>query len=146
MTRSEAREYMMTVVFQMDVLDCFDVDMKEKFLSVKGEKHSDYCSEVYSILCNKKETIDSEIQSHCVKWNLDRIPRTDIAILRIAAAEILFLDTPTAVAINEAVELSKKYGEENSPKYINGILGAIAKDNNDGAGDKSKVKDKKESE
>ena len=55
------------------------------------------------------------------------MPKTDIAILRSAVAEILYAEVPSAVSVNEAVELAKKYGEESSPSYINGILGAIVK-------------------
>lgn len=55
------------------------------------------------------------------------MPKTDLAVLRVAACEILYMDDiPDAVSINEAVDLAKKYGTENSPSYVNGILGALA--------------------
>ena len=128
MTRAEAREYMMTVAFQMDVLGDFDIDKKDRFLGMGIGKHYGYCSELFSIICNKKDEIDERIQEKCIKWNIERMPKTDIAILRVAVAEILYAGIPDPVAVNEAVELAKKYGEENSPSYINGILGAIVKD------------------
>ncbi len=127
MTRAEAREYMMTVAFQMDALNNFDIDKEEKFLGFALGKQKEYCSDIFSILCNKKDEIDECIQKHCVKWDIKRMPKTDIAILRIAVAEILYAEVPSAVSVNEAVELAKKYGEESSPSYINGILGAIVK-------------------
>ena len=128
MNRAEAREYMMTVAFQMDVLGDFDINKENRFLGMDLGKQDDYCSEVFSIICNKKNEIDELIQSHCRNWNVERMPKTDIAILRVAVAEILYGIAPHPVAINEAVELAKKYGEENSPSYINGILGAVAKE------------------
>lgn len=130
MTRAEAREYMMTVAFQMDVLGDFDVDKENRFLGMELGKQEEYCRELFSIICNKKKEIDERIQENCRNWNVERMPKTDVAILRIAVAEILYANIPESVAVNEAVELAKKYGEENSPSYINGILGAIVKDKN----------------
>jgi len=127
MTRSEAREYMMTVAFQMDALNNFDIDKEDSFLGFDFGKQEEYCSEIFSILCNKKEEIDKAIQENCVKWDVKRMPKTDIAILRVSVSEIMHSDVPHSVSINEAVELAKKYGEENSPSYINGILSSIVK-------------------
>lgn len=127
MTRSEAREYMMTVAFQMDALNNFDIDKEDSFLGFDLGKQEEYCSEIFSILCNKKEEIDKAIQENCVKWDVKRMPKTDIAILRVSVSEIMHSDVPHSVSINEAVELAKKYGEENSPSYINGILSSIVK-------------------
>jgi len=128
MTRAEAREYMMTVAFQMDVLGEFDVDKENQFLGIKLGNQDEYCSKLFSIICNKKEEIDNYIQKNCRKWSVSRMPKTDIAILRVAVAEIMYAKIPEPVAVNEAVELAKKYSEENSPSYINGILGAIVKE------------------
>ena len=129
MNRTEAREYMMTVAFQMDALEDFDIDKMDKFLAIETGNQEEYCKEVFSILCNKKEEIDEIIQTHCKKWDVRRMPKTDISILRIAVAEMVYHDTPKSVAINEAVELAKKYSDENSPSYINGILGSISREN-----------------
>lgn len=128
MTRNQAREFLMTIAFQMDILNDFDVDKDYIYLNRDLGKQEEYCEELFSILCNKKSEIDEEIQKHSKKWKISRMPKTDIAILRIAVGEILYSDIPTSVAINEAVELAKKYGEENSPSYINGILGGISRD------------------
>ena len=76
----------------------------------------------------KKKEIDEKISSNCRNWTVNRMPKTDLAVLRLAVCEILFLDDmPNSVSINEAVELAKKYGEETSFSYINGILGAISR-------------------
>lgn len=127
MTRQEAREYMMTIAFQMDILNDFDVDKDYIYLNRDMGKQREYCEEVFSLLCNKKEEIDKSIQENCIKWSVARMPKTDIAILRVAVSEILYLDVPESVSVNEAVELAKKYGVDNSPSYINGILGSIVR-------------------
>lgn len=60
-------------------------------------------------------------------WNLERIPNAEKSILRLSAAEMIYLSMPKEIAINEAVELAKKYGGDDAPKYINGILNSLAK-------------------
>ena len=62
-------------------------------------------------------------------WKLERISKTNIAILKLAIYEIKYADTPFKVAINEAVELAKKYGEDSSSAFVNGILASIVKEN-----------------
>ena len=61
-------------------------------------------------------------------WNLERITKVNLALLKLAIYEIKYKDIPFKVAINEAVELAKKYGEETSPVFINGILASIVKE------------------
>ena len=71
----------------------------------------------------KTDEIDSLINESAVKWTTDRMPKTDLTILRLAIYEIKFDEkVPTKVAVDEAVELAKKYGTDNSPKFINGVL------------------------
>ena len=62
------------------------------------------------------------------KWTIERISKIDIAILKLAIYEILYSEVPYKVAINEAIELAKKYGDESSKKFINGILASIVKE------------------
>ena len=76
---------------------------------------------------NLKEQISKNLKS---EWNIDRISKINISILKIAIYEIIYIKIPYKVVINEAVELAKKYGEETSPSFINGILASVIKDNN----------------
>lgn len=71
--------------------------------------------------------IDSAISSAAPEWPLSNINRIDLAILRVATDELLYSDTPPKVAIDEAVEIAKKFGAENSASFINGVLGTILK-------------------
>ena len=72
------------------------------------------------------EQVDLQIEAHAKGWSLERIPRVERNVLRIAIYELLYCaDTPAGAIINEAVELAKLYGDEHSASYINGILGNI---------------------
>lgn len=72
--------------------------------------------------------IEGEIDKHSENWRLDRIAHLDRNILQIAVYELMFTDTPAAVVINEAIEISRKFCSENTWKFLNGILDAIQKD------------------
>lgn len=130
-TRKEAREYMMQVVFQMESGNDFNVDSIDRYLDRNhiNSRQWNYCSDTFSLVCNKKDVIDETIDKHSLKWKVSRIPKTDLATLRVAVCEILFEDDiPAQTSINEAVELAKKYGTDNSFKYVNAILGSVIKE------------------
>ena len=75
--------------------------------------------------------IDEQIRTYATGWTFDRIAKVDVSILRLATYELLFRDEiPAGASINEAVELGKQFGGEKSAKFINGVLGAIAKAEN----------------
>ena len=84
-------------------------------------------SEISGIIKNI-EDIDDTISKYAVGWSVDRLAKVDLAILRVAVYEILYVENiPVGVSANEAVELAKDYGGEKSPSFINGILSAIIK-------------------
>lgn len=77
----------------------------------------------------KLADIDAHIETHSHKWNRDRISRVALAVLRLAVYEMMYEDTvPVSVAINEAVELAKRYGGDEDSAFVNGVLGGIAKE------------------
>ncbi len=98
-------------------------------LMVSDNAESYAAALVEGVLANK-EQIDARLDQYAKEWALDRMLGTDRSILRIAAYEMLLADEKVAagVAINEAVELAKKYGEDESPRFINGILGRLARE------------------
>ncbi len=74
----------------------------------------------------KQDELDARIERHLVNWTIDRLSRVDLAILRLAAYEILFSDkVPAAVAVNEAVELSHTFSTDEAGGFINGVLGSL---------------------
>ena len=118
---------MMQVFFQMEACGDFDVNNRENYkIDKRLNSQERYCSDLFSLLCNKKESVDSLLEKHSKAWKISRMPKTDLAILRLSACELLYLrDIPEAVSINEAVELAKKYGTADSPRYVNAILGRV---------------------
>jgi len=127
MNRKEAREFVMQTVFQMEVQHDFDNPDMEKYLSVKslgGQKA--YVEKLLKTVADNVEKIDETINSSSEGWSTLRMPKVDLAIARVAAAEILFMDDiPAAVAINEAVNMAKVFGTDQSAKFINGLLAKV---------------------
>ena len=88
-----------------------------------------FANSLYSGTAEHMEAVDEQIRAHSIGWTFDRIAKVDLSILRLATFEILFRDDiPAGASINEAVELGKRFGGEKSAKFINGVLGAIAKE------------------
>jgi len=92
-----------------------------------SEENADFTRELVSGVIQNKEKIDEDIQSLAPAWPLEQIPVVDRNILRLAMFEIL-LDNkvPVKVAINEAVELAKTFGSDNSSRFVNGVLGSVS--------------------
>jgi N utilization substance protein B len=89
----------------------------------------DYTKEVLTGIEREKDAIDRLIKDACDNWRLDRITYVDINILRLGIYEMLFSeDIPPKVAIDEAIEIAKKYGNEDSREFINGVLDRVLKD------------------
>lgn len=128
MKREEIREKTMQLIYQMDITGEFDysrltpVDETLKILTKKQavdtlEAVRDHISE-----------IDEIIRKNLDKWSFDRVARTDLAILRTAVAEMLYVDSvPDRVSINEAVEMSKKFSDEKSYAFVNSVLSKISR-------------------
>ncbi len=127
MTRKQARELMMKVLYQMDMADDFAEGSLDHYIGEEDPAgQREYCDALVRAICEHKAEIDQAISRYSVKWKIDRMPKTDISILRLSAGEILYMDDiPDAVTINEAVELAKKYGTDQSPSFVNAILGNI---------------------
>ena len=127
MKRSEIRENILKLLYLDDFHDTEELntqfslyfDGKDGFT----EKDKTYIIDKANNILDNKETIDQEIESLSNKWKVDRMDKVDKAILRLAYYEIkMDEEIPDKVAVNEAVELSKKYSSDASPKFINGIL------------------------
>lgn len=88
----------------------------------------EFAQSIVSGVSENLESIDSIIGSAAVGWTVDRMPKVDLSILRVAVYEIRFgREVPPAVAVNEAVELAKVYCDERSPRFINGLLGKVVR-------------------
>lgn len=89
-----------------------------------------YVEQIVAGISAHQAEIDELVSKYAKDWSIDRIARVDLSILRVAIFEMLYRgnDVPTGAAINEAVELAKRYGGERSYAFINGILGSVAKE------------------
>ena len=124
--RSELREIIMKVMYQVYILESTNTkyDVKELIkeqLEVENEFVND---RVNGIIKNQKEISDLA-NKYLVDWNIERLSKVDKAILSLGIYELKYTETPSVVAINEAVELSKKYSDEKVTKMINATLDKI---------------------
>ncbi len=124
--RSELREIIMKVIYQTYILENtkneYDVN---SLIKEQIEVENDFINNcVEGIIKNQKE-INKLANKYMNNWTIDRLNKVDKAILSLAIYELMYTDTPSVVAINEAIELSKKYSEEAVTKMINGILDKI---------------------
>ena len=128
MKREDIREKTMQLVYQMDITGDFkvsDLSVVEENSRIMGKKQAEETLEAVSA---HHEAIDAMIADNLDRWSIDRIGRTDLAILRTAVAEMMYIDSiPRGVSINKAVDLAKKYGDERSYAFINSVLSKIAK-------------------
>lgn len=133
-TRSEARAAAFTQIFQLNQQGDNKGEMMEHLLNAipECEDNLGYIQSVINGVDEKQSELDELISQHLKKgWTLRRISKVALSILRLAVYEMKYVDdVPQKVAINEAVNLAKEYGGEEDAKFINGILGAIAKDMN----------------
>ena len=125
MSRRELREQMFKLVFRVEFNSMEEMSEQEK-LFLKDEDAA-YISKKSNAILEKMAEIDGLINQKAKGWTTERMSKVDLTILRVAVYEILFdEDVPTNVAINEAVELAKKFGQEESSGFINGVLAKFA--------------------
>ena len=133
MGRRELREQIFKLLFRIEFNKPEEMEEQEKLFFEDDEKaisenDQEYIAQKYANIVCKKIEIDTMINEIAEGWKTERMGKVDLTILRLAVYEIKFdEDVPTSVAINEAVELAKKYGQDGSPSFINGILAKFAK-------------------
>lgn len=130
MSRRELREHLFRMLFRKEFHDQRElneqIDMYFDSIEEPKEKDIMYLREKINKVVARIEEIDQIIESCSAGWKLTRMGKIDLTILRLATYEVKFdEDIPTGVAINEAVELAKKFGEDQSPSFVNGILAKI---------------------
>ena len=130
MQRRTARENTFLLIFERICKK--DETAEEIFLKAteeRGLEYDDYVRSVFFGSCENAEVIDASMEKHLVGWKKDRISPVSMAIIRLAAYEIMFVeDIPARVSLNEAIELAKKYDDEKSYAFVNGVLNALSKE------------------
>ncbi len=133
MGRHEQREQIFRLLFRVEFNSAEDMPEQVKmFLEDKEvivyEKDAEYISERFAKIQDKLPEIDKIIDEQTEGWDTKRMGKVELTVLRLAAFEILFdEDIPNSVAINEAVEIAKTYGQETSGGFVNGVLAKIVK-------------------
>ncbi|MGM9834483.1 MAG: transcription antitermination factor NusB [Bacilli bacterium] len=125
-TRSELREKAMVILYQADIMKKSKVDWNvENLIENNLEIDNEFVRDIVYGVTTYEGIIDELANKYMKDWNIERIDKTGAAILRIAIYEIKYTDTPQIVVINEAVELAKKYSDDNVRKIINAVLDKI---------------------
>ena len=126
LTRTQAREKIMIILYQIDLYkkENISYDLEEVFKE-NLEIDNKYVRDIVNGVLENIDNIDKIINKYLENWNLNRLGKTDKAILRLGTYELLYFDTPDVVAINEAVELAKKYSDDKVVKLINAVLDKI---------------------
>ncbi len=130
MRRRQAREIALQSLFAIELGKVPPAEMLESLIEGQAvsKETADFATLLVDGVLNNREELDDLITTHARDWKLDRMPYVDRNIMRIAVYELVHLsDIPVSVSINEAVELAKAFGNDDSPKFINGILGQIVK-------------------
>jgi N utilization substance protein B len=130
MTRKEAREYCFKLIFEYEVQKNDVPTMLSYFAENELDlgNQAEYVDTVLHTTVAHVNEIDATIESNTKGWRIDRLPKVTLAVLRVAVAEMLYMeDIPDSISINEAVTLAKKYNDEKNGKFVNGILSSVFK-------------------
>lgn len=132
MSRREMREQLFKLLFRVEFNAREELKEQEKFFFEDEENGSDQVenaqiSEKFNKIIEKLDSIDQSLNEKVQGWDTGRMGKVDLTILRLAVYEIVFdEEIPTGVAINEAVELAKKFGQDSSSAFVNGVLAKFA--------------------
>ena len=125
-SRSELREKIMTILYQIEMYNKNKFEYKvEDIIKENINISSEFVEKIVNGVIEKHEDLDEKANNYLTDWTIDRLDNLGATILRMSIYEILYTDTPKIVAINEAVELAKKYSDENVRKMINAVLDKI---------------------
>ena len=130
MKRTETREQAFRLIYSSQIQKDMDEEQINIFIEENnlGEEEAEYIKNIFYGIKENKEEIEKLISSNLKeKWSMDRISKIDLSILKLAIFELVYSKLPYKVAINEAVELAKNYGEDSSKSFENGVLASIVK-------------------
>lgn len=129
-TRRRAREIVLQLLYEEDVNGTRSDEMSRKFIRsrMQGRKAlTEFASDLLKGTISHRDQIDAYLAELSRHWAVHRMPVVDRNVLRLGAFEILFSDTPGTVAVNESIVLAKRYGDKNSPRFVNGVLDRLMK-------------------
>ena len=132
MSRRSARKNAFYLLFQMDFNEAAEFEQVKEIFFAEKEEHVEESDKAFILsevegVHEHMEEIDAIIEQSATGWDLGRMNKVELAILRLAVYEMKYGETPVGVAINEAVELAKKFSSDEAPAFVNGVLGKAAK-------------------
>lgn len=135
MNRTAIRELAFKLLYSTQIQHDNSDEQIELFIEnneIEKDDAKDYIKNIIKGINENEENIKKIISENLKnEWNIERISKVNLALLKLSIYEILYTETPFKVAINEAVELAKKYGEDTSSQFINGVLASVIKKNGD---------------
>ncbi|MDE0934807.1 MAG: transcription antitermination factor NusB [Mariniblastus sp.] len=123
--RSRAREIVLQVLYQDDLNTDQPEDIRLRFMNARLNQNRslvEFAEDLLAGVRRNRDVVDQQLEEIARNWKLSRMAATDRNVLRLGAYEILFTETPDRVVINEAIELAKRYGTNNSSQFVNGVL------------------------
>ena len=127
MNRTIARARAMQLIYESEMGGDGGEETRIDLLGVEpNEEEADYMERMFKGVSENMSRLDADIAAHLRGWTLERLSRVDLAILRLGAYELMLREVSARVVINEAVELGKQFGGDDSAAFINGILGKVA--------------------
>ena len=133
MSRRELREQVFKLLFRIEFNDEAEMPQQVQMFFEQeekpvGESEREEIQDKYARILQKKEELDKMLNEKATGWNVSRMGKVDLTILRLALFEMLYDDKiPVSVAINVAVELAKRFGQTDSPGFVNGVLAKFVK-------------------
>jgi N utilization substance protein B len=129
-TRHQARMAVVSLLYAYDLGNQSIADFSDEILEEKKirNKQRDFALDLFKGVTDHLAEVDEAIIIHLKDWDFDRLGSIERATLRLGGYEIMFGELDSAVIINEAIEVAKAFGSEQSPKFINGVLDAISRD------------------
>ncbi len=131
MSRRQIREHIFKMLFRVEFNTSEDMPEQVRLymedLPEISEKDAGHIQKKYDAIIARLPEIDQIIEDKAESWNISRMGKVDLTIIRLAVYEIKYDDTiPVSVAINEAVEIAKRFGQDESPSFVNGVLAKMA--------------------
>lgn len=126
--RRLARQLALQSLYEVDLVHhAVGAVLQRLFLLESGatQRVQSYCHQLVVGVMKHRDSLDAYIQSHAAEWPLAQVAIIDRNLLRMALYEFTLGDVPVKVAINEAVELAKRFGSDSAPRFVNGVLGAL---------------------
>lgn len=136
--RSRAREVVLQILYEDDLNPGRNMTVADEFLRGRlnhDEELVDFAVGLLAGVRRNRGELNVLLEERAQNWSLSRMAVTDRNVMRLAAYEMLYTDTPDRVVINEAIELARRYGSKQSSQFVNGVLDRILRDREQGQGD-----------